>query len=228
MRGSVDARAVRRSARASPPVALGSGASTSVVEVTSANSRGLAGPTLTSALSLPSVARHSPSSLAAMVARQTPGSPALSVSVRVAPDGEVSVTVATLSAMVWRCTDEVAAAHHAGAAPPPRGPAASSASARAGAAGRDAGRRPRSRAPTARCGRTAAARRGLRPRATARSSGLLSGALHDGGAGRVRGVDQAEPAAPVRRIGLRAFEPARHRMALAERRSDVRVERLSR
>ena len=29
-------------------------------------------------------------------------------------------------------------------------------------------------------------------------------------------VDQAEPAAPVRRIAVRAFEPARHRMAFAE------------
>src|SRR5262249_2415851 len=45
----------------SPPVALASGASTSVVEVTSVNSRGLAGPTLASALSVPSVARQSPS-----------------------------------------------------------------------------------------------------------------------------------------------------------------------
>ena len=50
--------------RASPPVAAASGASTSVVDVTSANSRGLAGPTLTSAVSLPSVARHRPSSVA--------------------------------------------------------------------------------------------------------------------------------------------------------------------
>ena len=44
-----------------------------VVEVTSVNSRGLAGPTLASAVSLPSVARHRPSSLASMVERQTPG-----------------------------------------------------------------------------------------------------------------------------------------------------------
>jgi hypothetical protein len=52
----------------SPPVAVASGASTSVVDVTSVNSRGLAGPTLASALSVPSVARQRPSSLASMVA----------------------------------------------------------------------------------------------------------------------------------------------------------------
>ena len=90
--------------RASPPVACASGFSMSVVEVTSENSFGLVGPTLISAFSVPSVACHRPSSLAGMVARHMPGSPALSVSSRVAPDGEVTVTGATLSAMVWRCT----------------------------------------------------------------------------------------------------------------------------
>ena len=46
--------------RASPPVALAIGAITLVADVTSAYSRGFAGPTLTSAVSLPSVARHRP------------------------------------------------------------------------------------------------------------------------------------------------------------------------
>ena len=44
---------------------------------------------------------------------------------------------------------------------------------------------------------------------------LVVRALHHGGAGGALGVDQPEPAAPVRRIAVRAFEPARHRMALA-------------
>ncbi len=48
------------------------------------------------------------------------------------------------------------------------------------------------------------------------SSGLSSGAFHDRGALGGAGVDQAEPAAPVRRVLVGAFEPARHRMALAE------------
>ena len=45
-----------------------------------------------------------PSSLAGMVALQSPGSPAVNVSSRVAPDGDVTVTGVTVSAMVWRCT----------------------------------------------------------------------------------------------------------------------------
>src|SRR5215472_13238391 len=61
--------------RESPPVALASGAITLVVEVTSANSFGLAGPTLTSVVSLPSVARHRPNSVASTTLLHTPGSP---------------------------------------------------------------------------------------------------------------------------------------------------------
>ena len=64
--------------RASPPVALVNASSTSVVEVTSANSRGLAGPTFVRAVSLPSVARQRPSSLAVIAARHSPGSPCCS------------------------------------------------------------------------------------------------------------------------------------------------------
>jgi len=55
--------------RVSPPVACVSGASASVVEVTSENSFGLVGPTLISVVSLPSVACQRPSSSAAVVAR---------------------------------------------------------------------------------------------------------------------------------------------------------------
>ena len=51
------------------------------------NSRGLTGPILTSALSLPSVARHKPSSVAATLVSQTPGSVGANFSVRVVPDG---------------------------------------------------------------------------------------------------------------------------------------------
>ena len=76
----------------------------SVVEVTSENSFGLVGPTLIRAFSVPSVACHRPSSLAGIVVRQVPGSLPLRVSSRVAPDGEVTVTGVTLSAMVWRST----------------------------------------------------------------------------------------------------------------------------
>ena len=45
---------------------------------------------------------------------------------------------------------------------------------------------------------------------------LVVGAVHDDVALRLVDVDQAEAAAPVRRVGLRAFEVAGHRMALAE------------
>src|SRR6476661_7300708 len=89
---------------ASPPVACVSGLSISVVEVTSENSLGLVGPTLISAFNVPSLACQRPSSLAGMVERQVPGSPALSVNSRVAPLGEVTVTGETLSAIVWRIT----------------------------------------------------------------------------------------------------------------------------
>src|ERR1700688_983836 len=90
--------------RASPPVACASGFSASVVDVTSENSFGLVGPTLISAFRVPSVACHSPSSLAGMVERQVPGSLSLRFSWRASPVGEVTVTGATLSAMVWRST----------------------------------------------------------------------------------------------------------------------------
>ena len=73
--------------RASPPVALLNALSTSIVEVTSANSRGFAGPTFVSAVSLPSVARQRPSSLAVVVARQSPGSTFWSSIGRVSPVG---------------------------------------------------------------------------------------------------------------------------------------------
>ena len=204
--------------RASPPVAAASGPSTSVVEVTSANSRGLAGPTLTSAVSLPSVARHRPSSLASIVPAPDAGLGRLRASAsRVAPDGVVSVTSSTLSAMVWRCTVELAAAARRGAAPLPRDRAASSASATAGAAGRDAARRPRSRAPTARCDRTAAARRGPSPSRDSTSSGLSSGPLHHGGAVcRSRVSTRRNQRLQCGGSSLAAFEAARHRMALAE------------
>ena len=89
---------------ASPPVACASGFSISVVEVTSENSFGLVGPTLIKAFSVPSVACHRPSSFAGIVERQVPGSLALSVNSRVAPVGDVTVTGATLSAMLWRST----------------------------------------------------------------------------------------------------------------------------
>ena len=45
---------------------------------------------------------------------------------------------------------------------------------------------------------------------------LVVGPLHDGCAFGGAGVDEAEPAAPMRRILIGAFEAARHRMALAE------------
>ena len=64
----------------------------------------IGGPDIDQRGELPSVARHSPSSFASMVERQTPGSAGASVRVRVLPDGVVSVTSLTVSAMVWRCT----------------------------------------------------------------------------------------------------------------------------
>src|SRR2546430_17122128 len=88
--------------RASPPVACASGFSISVVDVTSENSFGLVGPTLIRAFSAPSVACHSPSSLAGRVERQVPGSLAVSVSSLVAPLGDGTGTGGTLSAIVWR------------------------------------------------------------------------------------------------------------------------------
>ena len=75
-----------------PPVACVSGLKVSVVEVTSENSFGLVGPTLISAFSVPSVACHRPSSFAGRLARHSPGSPALSVSSRDTPEGEVTLT----------------------------------------------------------------------------------------------------------------------------------------
>ena len=57
---------------------------------------------------------------------------------------------------------------------------------------------------------------------------LVVGAVHDDVAlGRLLDVDQAEPAAPVRRVGVRAFEVAGHRMALADV-GDLGVDRASR
>src|SRR5207247_8258902 len=99
----IDARAVDHPLGVAP-VACVNGFSNSVVEVTSENSFGLVGPTLIRAFSVPSVACHRPSSFAAIVERQVPGSPALSANSRVAPVGDVTVTGATLSAMVWRST----------------------------------------------------------------------------------------------------------------------------
>ena len=48
------------------------------------------------------------------------------------------------------------------------------------------------------------------------SSGLSSGPSITVDALVGAGIDQAEPAAPLRRIAIGAFEPARHRMTLAE------------
>src|SRR6516165_5256451 len=45
---------------------------------------------------------------------------------------------------------------------------------------------------------------------------LAVGPLHQGGAAVGAGIDHPEPVAPVRRVGGRALEAARHRMALAE------------
>ena len=53
------------------------------------------------------VARLNLTGIAGMVARHSPGSPGESVSSRVAPLGEVTVTGATVSDMVWRMTSRV-------------------------------------------------------------------------------------------------------------------------
>src|SRR5260370_41412960 len=85
---------------AAPPVACVRGLSISVVEVTSENSFGLVGPTLIRAFSVPSVACHRPSSPAGIVELHVPGSLEGNVRSRAAPDGDGTVTGATLSAMV--------------------------------------------------------------------------------------------------------------------------------
>ena len=136
-------------------------------ETTSWNSRGLAGPTWASAVSVPSSARCRPSGASSTSPRQRPGSACVSVMRLVLAGGQVTRDRPASSPQRLALDDRASHPWPARAAPPPRGPAPSSASGAGGAAGRHAGRRPRSRAPRARHGRRAAARRGPCPRGRA-------------------------------------------------------------